>query len=269
MKILNWNINGLNARYELLEQMIKETSPDVVTLQESKMTEMVFNAEEYHDWFNKMGYHAYLSEGLVRGHSGVLILVKDTLKVDHYEVIHQGRVNYVSINGHLIVNVYINQGQAIDSSEYFAKKDLLRLIDYHLTELKVGKPEFCHESVTVIGDYNICPEDIHVWSVDHWHEGVVSRTPREIEWFNEFQHLLDLHNIEPSNEELMTWYGYRHAWRKTDEANQRVDMSFKYGVKCDHALTTKEDSVMITLPQYRFGTKNAPSDHIPMFLGFE
>lgn len=262
MKLISWNVNSLNARYLSVEELIKDHQPDILLIQESRISESVYESQ-WKDWDSELGYASLLnSKESYPGRAGVLSLIKDTIKVSEVDLDHlnsSGRIQSFEIGGITLINVYINQGQEYLSEEYVDKLALME-------ELRVMVDNLLNSGKEVIigGDFNICPEDIHVWSTSNWHSGVVSRTPEEIDSFNGIIDL-GLTNIEPTEGELMTWYGYRHSWRKMDEG-VRVDLSSKYGIKCDHFLLSNGLSGSVTIdPKFRFEV-DKPSDHLPVVL---
>ena len=68
MRVATWNVNGLRARLEFVLHWLRERSPDVVGLQELKLTDEVFP----HDVFKAAGYRA-LTHGQ-KSWNGVAIL---------------------------------------------------------------------------------------------------------------------------------------------------------------------------------------------------
>ena len=68
MRIATWNVNSIRQRLELLLAWLKETSPDVVCLQEIKCTDDAFPRME----IEELGYN-----GVTHGHktfNGVALL---------------------------------------------------------------------------------------------------------------------------------------------------------------------------------------------------
>ena len=75
MRIATWNINGLRARLEFAKHWLRERKPDVVGLQELKLTdEQLPHAE-----FEALGYHA-VSHGQ-KAWNGVAILSRQRARV--------------------------------------------------------------------------------------------------------------------------------------------------------------------------------------------
>ena len=68
VKVATWNINGLKARLNFLRLFLDERQPDLVGLQELKMTDAVFP----HEFFAELGYTA-VSHGQ-KSWNGVAVL---------------------------------------------------------------------------------------------------------------------------------------------------------------------------------------------------
>ena len=54
MRIATWNVNGLRARMDFVTHWLQSRAPDVVGLQELKLSDEAFPHEE----FQALGYHA-------------------------------------------------------------------------------------------------------------------------------------------------------------------------------------------------------------------
>ena len=70
MRVATWNVNGLRARLEFARLWLEDRAPDVVGLQELKLTDEEFP----HDFFAELGYTA-----LVHGQkswNGVAVLTR-------------------------------------------------------------------------------------------------------------------------------------------------------------------------------------------------
>jgi exodeoxyribonuclease-3 len=77
MRIVTWNINSLRARQERVEAWLEEVQPDVVLLQETKMTDDAFPTLA----FEALGYTcAHHGQGQW---NGVAILSKVGLKTSY------------------------------------------------------------------------------------------------------------------------------------------------------------------------------------------
>ena len=64
MRIVTWNVNSLKARLGRVESWIQAVEPDVLCIQETKMTEEAFP----HETFSSLGYEsAHHGEGRWNG----------------------------------------------------------------------------------------------------------------------------------------------------------------------------------------------------------
>ncbi|MGV2480607.1 UNVERIFIED_CONTAM: endonuclease/exonuclease/phosphatase family protein, partial [Salmonella enterica subsp. enterica serovar Weltevreden] len=69
MKIASWNINSVRFRLGIVEQFLRDESPDILCLQETKVEDGLFRRGE----FQALGYDHVLLHGQ-RMHHGVAII---------------------------------------------------------------------------------------------------------------------------------------------------------------------------------------------------
>ncbi len=75
VRVATWNINGLRARLEFAMHWLRERRPDIVGLQELKLTDEQFPREP----FEALGYHV-VSHGQ-KAWNGVAILSREPARV--------------------------------------------------------------------------------------------------------------------------------------------------------------------------------------------
>ena len=75
MRIATWNVNGLRARLDFVRAWLAERQPDVVGLQELKLTDDLFP----HDAFTELGFRA-VTHGQ-KSWNGVAILAREEPQV--------------------------------------------------------------------------------------------------------------------------------------------------------------------------------------------
>ena len=75
MKVATWNVNGMKARLDFMRLWLADRSPDVVGLQELKLTDDTFP----HDVFAELGYQA-VTHGQ-KSWNGVAILSREPVEV--------------------------------------------------------------------------------------------------------------------------------------------------------------------------------------------
>ena len=249
MKIVTWNLNSLNVRLPHLLDYLAAHQPDVLALQETKMTDDKFPRQEIID----AGYHVVFSGQPT--YNGVAILSKTeptdvVFGIPDYAD-EQKRVLAATINGVRIIDVYIPNGQEPNSDKFNYKMAWLDALNRHV------KSELTkHPKLVLLGDYNIAPADIDVHDPSRW-QGSILCTSEER---SQFQALLELglrdslRTLHP-DEPQFSWWDYRgNAFRR------------KWGIRIDHLLV----SDAITLNNGGIHSeergKERPSDHAPAWI---
>ncbi|MEE2678312.1 MAG: exodeoxyribonuclease III, partial [Myxococcota bacterium] len=139
MRIATWNVNGLRARLEFALAWLRERKPDVVGLQEIKLTDDIFP----HDAFAELGYRA-VSHGQ-KSWNGVAILAREAP-----EVICQGlpgqedfgaRLLTARVGGLDFTTVYVPNGKQIEHDDFPRKLAWLEtLASFLASELRTERP---------------------------------------------------------------------------------------------------------------------------------
>ncbi len=204
MKIASWNVNSLNVRLPHLEQWLRESQPDVVGLQETKLED-----ERFPDTaLAGLGYRSVFAGQ--KTYNGVAILARGYAIEDVQVGIPgfddvQKRVIAATINGVRIVNFYIVNGQAVDSEKYAYKMRWLQAARAMLAdELKR------HRKLVVLGDFNIAPADIDVHNPKRWHEKIMCSTPERnaLQGFTDLG-LHDSFRLHCKEAGQYSWWDYR------------------------------------------------------------
>ena len=170
MKIASWNVNSLKVRLPQVLQWLDAARPDLVGLQETKLRDEAFPA----DALREAGYEAAFAGQAT--YNGVAVLSRHPLQ----DVVRdlpgledpQRRVLAATVDGLRFVNLYVPNGQAVDSDKYRYKLDWLgHLRAWLVEELRR------HPHLAVVGDFNIAPEDSDVHDPEEWREQVLCSTP--------------------------------------------------------------------------------------------
>lgn len=156
MLIGSFNCNSIRARMPLLKVWLNDVSPDVLCLQETKVTDSDFPVDE----ITEAGYNpVFMGE---KSYNGVAILSKK--KID--EVYHgfdgagkdEGtRLLAVKIGKLNVVNTYIPQGVSPDSEKFRYKLEWFRRLGSFF-DARFKKDDM----VLWLGDFNVAPEPIDV-----------------------------------------------------------------------------------------------------------
>ncbi|MGB0514357.1 MAG: exodeoxyribonuclease III, partial [Wenzhouxiangellaceae bacterium] len=170
MKITTWNVNSLNVRLDQVLEWMQSLRPDVVGLQETKLTDDKFPLRE----FEEIGYSARFSGQPT--YNGVALLSRHAAEevvteIPDFDDPHK-RVIAGTIDGVRVINLYVVNGKAVGDPKYDWKLKWLEAVTNW-----IGDEIKRHERLVVIGDFNIAPEDRDVHDPEAWHESILCSTP--------------------------------------------------------------------------------------------
>ena len=173
MLIATWNVNSLNARMPRVEEWLTEVQPDVLCLQETKMSDAQFPGMD----FQRLGYDT-VHHGEGRW-NGVAILSKvgiDDVVAgfdDGEDPDPDARMLWATCGGVRVGSLYVPNGREVGHDHYAYKLAWLGRLRAHLDEHH--SPD---ELLVLLGDWNIIPTDADVWSPKAF-EGCSHVTPEE------------------------------------------------------------------------------------------
>ena len=206
MKIITWNVNGIRAieKKGELDNIIKNYSPDILCLQETKS-----EIEQLHnDLKNKEGYYSFFESSKMRkGYSGVAIYTKvNPIKVSGtmgYKesdfLDNEGRTIIAEYEDFYLLNIYFPNGGK--SEEHFNYK-----LEYYKRLLKLVLKLEKKKSVIFCGDVNATVADIDLARPKE-NAGHIGCTPEERELLADFKkYFLDIWREENPNKEEYTWW---------------------------------------------------------------
>ena len=150
MRIATWNVNSLNVRLPHVLDWLEAHGPDVLMLQETKLTDDRFPVDE----LRGAGYHTVFSGQ--KTYNGVAILSReapaDVVRQLPTLTDEQRRTIAATVGGVRVVNLYVVNGQEVGSEKYAYKLEWLQQVTEHLrVELRE------HEHVVVAGDFTSRP----------------------------------------------------------------------------------------------------------------
>ncbi|MCB1257819.1 MAG: exodeoxyribonuclease III [Microthrixaceae bacterium] len=251
MLIATWNVNSLNARMPRVEEWLEQFRPDVLCMQETKMSDDQFPSLD----FSRAGYESvHFGQGRW---NGVAILSKVGLEApvfgfdDGREPDPDARIVWATCGGVRIASVYVPNGRELTNDHYRYKLDWLSRLRSHL-DLH-HSPD---ENLVVLGDWNVAPADIDVWDASAF-EGMthVSAPERQavenvMEWG-----LVDTLRKRHPDPGIYSFWDYRNG-----------DFHKRRGMRIDYLLSSRalaELSLTDMIDRNaRKGTK--PSDHAPV-----
>jgi exodeoxyribonuclease-3 len=195
-----------------------------------------------------------------KSHAGVAIISKqkaENIITGFDDGVDKVRLLRIKYQGLHIINTYVPQGRDIESEHYQYKLDwytkFLNLLNYHY------KPS---ESIIWVGDFNVAPEDIDVYSPNtlrnnpDFHVDVQQALEKVREWG--FVDIFRKHH--PNEPEQFTYFDYR----------MRNAVKRKAGWRIDHIWTTESISQFSTdcWIDLDARTHERPSDHTFLIADF-
>ncbi len=250
MKIATWNVNSVRARLGRVVPWLQQHRPDVVCLQETKVVDELFPRELLED----EGYEI-VTFGQ-KTYNGVAILARHRIEdvVRGFPDDAEGadrRVIGCTVNGVMILNLYVPNGQEVGAPKFHWKLEWLRRLRGFLDERYDTR-----EKLVVTGDFNITFDDRDVYDPVALRETIHCSTPER----DALRHVTDfgLHDaLRRHHEEagIYTWWHYRAGAYPRDR-----------GLRIDHFLMSKPayeacTSVTVDKPE-RSGL--GASDHAPV-----
>ncbi len=207
MRIATWNVNGLRARLDFVKAWLAAREPDVVGLQELKLTDEQFP----HADFEALGYRA-LTHGQ-KSWNGVAILSRRPL-----EKVEAGLPGEADFGARLIrarvgegplaldfTTLYCPNGKDVDHADYPKK---LAWFD-SLRRWAAGFVR-AETSAVLCGDFNIVPTPLDSWSEQEL-AGSIFHTPAERERYAALLAvgLRDLFREREPDTQAFSWWDYR------------------------------------------------------------
>lgn len=251
MKLATWNVNSITVRLPQVLAWLQAHDIDVLALQETKVIDEKFPFQS----FEEIGYQVYFSGQ--KTYNGVAIISKHAIEevikdIPNFDDLER-RFLAVTVKGIRLINLYVPNGQSLDSPKYQYKLAWLNAVNTYLkAELKR------YPKLVVVGDFNIAPEDRDVHDPALW-VGNVLVSEAERERFREMLKL-GLHDamryLAPDIT-MYTWWDYRlNAFKR------------KMGLRIDHILLSTvllpvcQRVEVDILPRQ----DERPSDHAPVWV---
>ncbi|MEJ2630263.1 MAG: exodeoxyribonuclease III [Acidihalobacter sp.] len=254
MKIASWNVNSLKVRLPQVLDWLRAQEPDVLALQETKLTDENFPAAE----IQALGYHVAFSGQ--KTYNGVALISREPLEDVVTDVPGlddpQRRILGATVGGVRVLDLYVVNGQEVGSEKFAYKLDWLEKVTAYVREDLVRHPRY-----VVLGDFNIAPDDRDVHDPQAWHERILCSTPER----DALRKLLDLgfkdsFRLFEQPPESFSWWDYRAAGFRRN-LGLRIDL-----VLASDALAAKCTASTVDVEPRRL---ERPSDHAPAVAEFE
>ena len=260
MLIATWNVNSIRTRLSQIIDWINQVNPDILCLQETKVTDESFPLEP----FEKLGYsvEAYGQ----KSYNGVAIISKIKpqnsnkgfyISDQNVEIFSdQKRLISADINGIRIINVYVPNGSSLDSDKFEYKINWLNSLASFLDEEEKKGNLIC-----LMGDFNIAPSNSDIHDPEKYEGGIMASEKERHALDNVLkERFIDSFRIFEKSTGHWTWWDYRN---NSYELNK--------GWRIDHIYISKELSpklkscVIDSLPRSNL----RPSDHAPVMINLD
>lgn len=251
--IATWNVNSLKVRLHHVLRWLEENQPDVLGLQETKMTDDVFPAAE----LEAAGYKVVFAGQ--KTYNGVAVLAKTEIAdvvtdFPNFED-EQRRVLACTVNGVRVINLYVPNGQALDSPKFEYKRGWIAALHDYL-----GQQLAEHDKLVMMGDFNITTDDADVHDPEAWREEIHCSSI-EREWLEglKAQGVTDCFRLFENEPGSFSWWDYRGGafWKNK---GLRIDYVFASKSLADNCSECRIDK-----RERRF---KQPSDHAPVIATF-
>jgi exodeoxyribonuclease-3 len=228
--------------------------PDVLALQETKLPDDRFPAEE----LKSAGYHSIYSGQ--KTYNGVAVLSRQQASDPITDIPGlddpQRRILAVTVGDIRIIDLYVVNGSEVGSEKFGYKLHWLdKVTEWIGTEMQQ------HDKVVVLGDFNIAPDDRDVYDPAAWEEKILCSTPER----DALKRILGLGLIDTfrlfdQEERIWSWWDYRmNMFRR--KLGLRIDL-----VLASSAMTECCTASYIDIEPRR---QERPSDHAPAIAEFD
>jgi exodeoxyribonuclease-3 len=259
LRVTTWNVNSVRLRLGGLERLVRAVDPDVLCLQETKVTNDRFPVAD----LEALGFRHHALHGQA-GYHGVAVFSK--LPLEDVEAIawcgkDDCRHLRLRLPGELeLHNLYVPAGGRIPDPEINAKfrhkiEFLAALTDWFRTGFDPTR------RAALVGDLNIAPLPTDVWN----HRAllrVVTHTPGEVAALAALQSAhkwVDaVRRIIPPAQRLFTWWSYLAPDWQASDRGRRLDHVWITPALLDRLRAAAVLRAARSWPQ--------PSDHVPVTI---
>jgi exodeoxyribonuclease-3 len=254
LKIATWNVNSLRVRLPQLREWLQAQRPDIVALQETKVTDAEFPRADV----EAAGYHVTFAGQ--KTYNGVAILARraaaDVITDIPDFTTDDRRVLAATYGDVRVINLYVPNGGALGSDKYDFKlrwmDALVRWLDDELHR---------HAHVVVLGDFNVAPDERDVHDPELWKDSVLFSPPERAALHRLFDlGLCDTFRLHTADGGHYSWWDYRMgAFRRN------------LGLRIDHVLASPALCKACTACAIDKTPRawERPSDHAPVAAEFD
>ncbi len=256
LTLATWNVNSILMRLDRLLGWLERQRPDVVCLQELKVTTDEFPRAE----LEAGGWH--LAVHGQKTYNGVAILSREPAGDVQAGLVDgvaddEARLIAARVRGIRVVSVYVPNGRIVGCDKWVYKLAWLARLKTWLG--RAARPD---EPLALCGDFNVAPTDADVARPEEWRDSVLCHEEARaglralVEWG--LVDTIRLHH-DPAAGGPYSWWDYR-----------MLGFPKNNGLRIDHILATPPLAARCTeayvVREERKGKQ--PSDHAPVVAVF-
>jgi exodeoxyribonuclease-3 len=265
VRIATWNVNSLKARLEKVMWWLERARPDVLLMQETKLTDDDAPLEPFANAGYALAHHG---EGRWNGvaiasRRGIANVVTNfgqplrrskTADVGDDEPLAEARMIAADCGDVRVVSLYAPNGRSLGSPFYAAK-----LVWYERLARWLAEAADTSMPMALGGDFNVAPADLDVWDARACHGGTHVSEP-ERQAFAKLcgWGLVDAYRLHHAEGGRYTWWDYRAG-----------NFHKNFGMRIDHLLVTQplaDRTVWAEIDREARKGKPIPSDHAPLVI---
>jgi exodeoxyribonuclease-3 len=266
MRIATWNVNSLKARLEKVGWWLARAQPDVLLMQETKLSDGDAPREAFAGWGYQLAHHGQgrWNGVAIASRAEVSDVVSNFGDPFHAaegagdsEPLSEARMIAATFGGVRVVSIYAPNGRVVGSPFFAAKLAwFARLSAWLERSHQPGDP------VIIAGDFNVAPVDADVWDAAACHGGT-HVSPEERAAFQRLLDwgLVDAYRLQHPEGERYSWWDYRAG-----------NFHKNYGMRIDHCLVSRPLGARVVWSEIdreaRKG-KPIPSDHAPVVVDLD
>ena len=278
MRIATWNVNSLKARQEAVERWLERAAPDILLIQETKLTDadapvMTFAMAGYQlihhgeGRWNGVAIAARqgttiedvvtnFGDGPVRD-SGPGGAGAEATGEDDFDPFDEARMVEATVDGVRVVSLYAPNGRVVGSPFYNGKLAWFERLARWVRESATPR-----DALVLGGDLNVAPTNADVWDPAAVHGGTHVSEPERAA----FRAILDLglvdaYRLRHGEDRRFTWWDYR-AGMFHKNLGMRIDHLLVAAPLADRIVDAEIDRDARKGPP-------VPSDHAPLLVDLD
>jgi exodeoxyribonuclease-3 len=258
VRLATWNVNSALVRLPRLLPWLDERKPDIVCLQETKLSDEAF-AEAFDGPLAERGYEvAHVGEGRWNGVAllsrvGLDDVVRELPGAPKFADALEARAVTATCGGLRVTSVYVPNGRTPDDPHYAYKLEWLAALRDSVVDASTA---------VVAGDMNIAPTDADVWDPAVFTHSTHVTPPERAALAS----LVDLGLVDvvrerwPSEDRVFTYWDYR-AGRFHQDLGMRIDLVL--------AGSDPAGRVAAAWVDRKARKGSGPSDHAPVIIDLD